>query len=99
MTGPVAVVSRGVVVPVNPLLKAGELAYVWSDSGCRVAVVFAGFAEEAQKAAEQTGATVRLVDPAAVLGELAAHDPTTTIAPRADDDTAVVVIGWDGATA
>ena len=30
-----------VVVPMNPLLKAGEIAYAWNDAGAKVAVVFA----------------------------------------------------------
>ena len=30
-----------IVVPMNPLLKAGEISYAWSDSGAKVAVVFA----------------------------------------------------------
>ena len=38
-----------VVVPMNPLLKAGEVAYTWNDCGVRVAVVFALFAEEARQ--------------------------------------------------
>ena len=36
-----------IVVPMNPLLKAGEIAYTWHDSGAEVAVVFPLFAEEA----------------------------------------------------
>ena len=42
-----------IVVPMNPLLKAGEIAYAWNDSGAKVAVVFPMFADEATKAAER----------------------------------------------
>ena len=42
-----------IVVPMNPLLKAGEISYTWTDSGAKVAVVFPLFAEEADKAAER----------------------------------------------
>ena len=40
-----------IVVPMNPLLKAGEISFSLQDSGAEVAVVFPLFAEEAQKAA------------------------------------------------
>ena len=52
-----------VVVPMNPLLKAGEIAYTWDDAGARVAVVFPLFAEEAQKAASSTGTEVLVTVP------------------------------------
>src|SRR3954447_11546857 len=52
-----------VVVPMNPLLKAGEIAYAWSDSGAEVAVVFPLFAEEAQRAASTTGTKVIVTVP------------------------------------
>ncbi|RYZ31756.1 MAG: hypothetical protein EOP01_02695, partial [Propionibacteriaceae bacterium] len=42
--------AGGVVVPMNPLLKPGEVAYTWQDCGARVAVVFAPFAETARTA-------------------------------------------------
>ena len=38
-----------VVVPMNPLLKAGEISYTWSDAEARVAVVFPLFADEASQ--------------------------------------------------
>ena len=53
--------SGAVVVPMNPLLKAGEIAYAWGDAGAKVAVVFALFAEEAAKAAQTTGTDVIVV--------------------------------------
>ena len=52
-----------IVVPMNPLLKAGEISYAWGDSGARVAVVFASFAEEAGKAASVTETDVIVVAP------------------------------------
>ena len=50
-----------IVVPMNPLLKAGEISFAWSDSGAKVAVVFPLFAEEADKAAEVTGTDVIMI--------------------------------------
>ena len=55
--------AGAVVVPMNPLLKAGEVAYTWQDCGARVAVVFALFAETARAAAETTGTQVVVVGP------------------------------------
>ena len=81
----------GTVVPVNPLLKADELAYVLRDASTRVAVVFAGFAEQAQKAATQTSTQLLLVGPTDTTDTLADLPPTTTTVPRAADDTAVVL--------
>ncbi|HEY0239500.1 MAG TPA: AMP-binding protein [Friedmanniella sp.] len=89
-----------VVVPMNPLLKAGEIAYTWQDCGARVAVVFATFAEPAQAAAGTTGTQVVVVGPDDLgpddLGEphaAAAVVVTSTndIVERAASDTAVVL--------
>jgi long-chain acyl-CoA synthetase len=80
-----------VVVPMNPLLKAGEIAFTWDDSGARVAVVFALFAEEATKAAGTTGTDVIVVAPGDFDRELADTEPTTGVVERAADDTAVIL--------
>ncbi len=60
-----------VVVPMNPLLKAGEVAYTLRDAGARVVVVFALFAEQVGAAGAQTGTEVVVVAP----GELEAAPP------------------------
>jgi long-chain acyl-CoA synthetase len=52
-----------IVVPMNPLLKAGEVSYAWQDSGAKVAVVFALFVDEATKAASVTGTDVIVAAP------------------------------------
>jgi long-chain acyl-CoA synthetase len=46
-----------VVVPVNPLLKAGEVAHVLGDSGARLLVTWGPLAEEAAKGAAEAGVT------------------------------------------
>ncbi|SER14462.1 long-chain acyl-CoA synthetase [Microlunatus flavus] len=83
--------TGGVVVPMNPLLKAGEVAYTWQDSGARVAVVHAMFAGEAQAAAATTGTTVVVVGP----DDLAAPDEVDAdaleVAEREPEDTAVIL--------
>ena len=78
-----------VVVPMNPLLKAGEVAYTWADCGARVAVVFAAFAGEAQAAAESTGTTVVVVGPDDV--GVPAEDLDHDVVERAATDTAVIL--------
>ena len=56
--------AGGVVVPMNPLLKAREVAYYVSDSGARPIFVWHGFVEEAQAGAKQAEAEAIVVDPA-----------------------------------
>ena len=78
-----------VVVPMNPLLKAGEVAYTWRDAGARVAVVFAPLAEEATKAAADTGTVIEVVGP----GDVESARPTgdASVVERSADDTAVIL--------
>jgi long-chain acyl-CoA synthetase len=83
--------SGAIVVPMNPLLKAGEIAYAWSDAGAKVAVVFALFAEEAAKAAQTTGTDVIVVAPGEFEKLLAGAEPTPGVVDRAADDTAVIL--------
>jgi long-chain acyl-CoA synthetase len=83
--------SGAVVVPMNPLLKAGEIAYAWNDAGAKVAVVFAMFAEEAAKAAETTGTDVIVVAPGEFEKLLAGSEPTPGVVERTDEDTAVIL--------
>ena len=87
-----------VVVPMNPLLKAGEVAYTWQDCRARVAVVFATFAETAQAAAGSTGTNVLVVGPddleAAPGADGGAHlddSGAAEIVERAATDTAVIL--------
>ncbi|SDD57513.1 long-chain-fatty-acid--CoA ligase [Auraticoccus monumenti] len=80
-----------VVVPMNPLLRSREIVHAWSDSGARVAVVFALFAEEAAAAAASTGTEVVVVAPGAFEDELAALEPTPGVVDREADDTAVIL--------
>src|SRR6202522_1497381 len=48
--------AGGVVVPMNPLLKAREVAYYLSDSGARLLFAWHAFAEQATPGAEPAGA-------------------------------------------
>src|SRR5688500_13254851 len=64
-----------VVVPMNPLLKAGEIAFTWTDCGARLAVVFPLFADEAHKAAATTGTEVLVTTPPEFEQSLSATPP------------------------
>ncbi|MGI3785543.1 MAG: long-chain-fatty-acid--CoA ligase [Janthinobacterium lividum] len=84
--------AGAVVVPMNPLLKAGEVAYTWQDCGARVAVVFALFAETAHAAAETTGTQVVVVGPDDLGAPDGPDDPAgLAVVERAATDTAVIL--------
>ncbi|GAA4547357.1 AMP-binding protein [Pseudonocardia xishanensis] len=89
--------AGAVVVPVNVLLKAREVAYVLSDSGARTLVTWGGVAAEAAKGAADAGVTdlVVLGDPGDVAAlpfdALLAHDDGPILEPRDPGDVAVIV--------
>ena len=83
--------TGAVVVPMNPLLKAGEIAYAWGDAGAQVAVVFTLFAEQAGKAAQTTGTDVIVMAPGEFEQLLADAEPTAGVVERTADDTAVIL--------
>src|SRR5512132_1731931 len=80
-----------IAVPMNPLLKAGEISFAWNDSGSKVAVVFPLFAEEANKAASVTGTEVIITAPGNFDAELARTEPTERVLLPASDQTAVIL--------
>ena len=57
-----------VVVPMNPLLKADEVAYHLSDSGAGVMVGWHGFEADCRAGCESAGAECVLVTPRRVRG-------------------------------
>ena len=83
--------AGAIVVPMNPLLKAGEITYTWNDSGAKLAVVFPLFAEEAVKAASVTGTEVIITVPGDWDAELARTEPTERVATCTGADTAVIL--------
>ena len=80
-----------VVVPMNPLLKAREVAYHLSDSGAKVILAWHGFAEAARGGAEEAGAECLLATPGEFEQTLGAAEPVEEIADREDDDPAVII--------
>ena len=84
--------AGGVVVPMNPLLKSGEIDYFFTDSGAKVAFVWPDFVEEATKGAATSG--TRIVQCGALgpdEGALEAGEPIMEPADRDDEDTAIVL--------
>ncbi len=82
--------AGGIVVPMNPLLKAGEIDYFFSDSGAKMAFVWPDFAAEAVKGAEKSG--TRIIQTGAMGPEdFEGGDPISEPHERADDDTAIIL--------
>jgi long-chain acyl-CoA synthetase len=84
--------AGGTVVPMNPLLKAREVAYYLADSGARIVFAWEGAADEAKAGAGRTdGVQVVTVSPATFDEVLAEHEPADAVVDRTDDDTAVIL--------
>ncbi|MER5468158.1 long-chain fatty acid--CoA ligase [Streptomyces sp. NPDC002935] len=83
--------AGGVVVPMNPLLKAREVAFALRDCGARIAVVFPLFADEVTKAAAETGTDCLVTEPEAFDALLRGQEPLTDTPDRTDDDPALIL--------
>jgi long-chain acyl-CoA synthetase len=83
--------AGAVVVPMNPLLKAREVAYHLTDSEARLAFAWHTAATEVTQGAATAGVEAIAVDPATFVGGLAEHAPSAGIVDRAADDTAVIL--------
>jgi long-chain acyl-CoA synthetase len=81
----------GVVVPMNPLLKAREVSYYLGDSGASVIFAWHVAGEEVELGAKQVDAEAILVDPAVFGDLLATPTPAPQVIDRAPDDTAVIL--------
>jgi long-chain acyl-CoA synthetase len=83
--------AGGAVVPMNPLLKAREVAYYLGDSGASVIFAWAAAGAEVELGAKEVGAEVIIVDPATFAEVLAGADSQPQVVDRAGDDTAVIL--------
>ena len=83
--------AGAVVVPLNPLLKAREVAYHLTDSEARLAFAWHAAATEATLGAATVGAEVVEIHPATFLDILTRHTPSENVADRGADDTAVIL--------
>src|SRR6266571_5159733 len=83
--------AGGVVVPMNPLLKAREVAYYLGDSGASVIFAWHGAASEVEVGAKEADAEAIVVDPATFGDLLATAAPAPQVVDRAGADTAVIL--------
>ena len=87
-----ALLAGATVVPMNPLLKAQEIEYFYTDSGAKFSFVWGDFLPEARGGAEGTDTTVI---PSGPLGpseeDLSPGEPIASPVDRDDDDTAVIL--------
>jgi long-chain acyl-CoA synthetase len=82
--------AGGAVVPMNPLLKAREVAHYLGDSGASLVLAWETAADEAAAGAAKAGASAVTISPA-TLDSVASWTPSPEVVPRADDDTAVIL--------
>jgi len=83
--------AGGIVVPMNPLLKAREVEYYLRDSGARDLIVSHEVAAEAAHGATAVGVSLRVVAPEPFCELLAAVAPAAGTVARAAGDTAVLL--------
>src|SRR3954453_11186192 len=83
--------AGGVVVPMNVLLKAREVAFYLEDSGAKLLFAWHDFGEAAHEGASRAGAGVIDVKPGEFEQLVMAAQPDRDVADVADDDTAVIL--------
>jgi long-chain acyl-CoA synthetase len=83
--------AGGVVVPMNPLLKAREVEYYLSDSGADLVFAWHGFAEPAETGAKAAGAEAVVVTPGPFERLLGSVEPSGEVVDRRGEDTAVIL--------
>ncbi len=81
----------GVVVPMNPLLKAQEVEYYLGDSGASHLFAWHEFEDEARKGARAAGTEIHVVRPVEFEDLLARYRPTPDVATRGPSDTAIIL--------
>nr|WSW66282.1 long-chain fatty acid--CoA ligase [Streptomyces sp. NBC_00995] len=90
--------AGGTVVPMNPLLRTGEMAFVLHDCGARILVTSPSCADEAVPAASQTATECLVADPAAFTALLRSAEPMAGAAAGLRDDTTAVILYTSGTT-
>ncbi len=84
--------AGGVVVPMNPLLKSGEIEFYFTDAGAKIAFVWPDFLDEATKGAEKPGTRVVPCSPMGPAeGSFETGDAVDGALAREDEDTAVIL--------
>jgi long-chain acyl-CoA synthetase len=82
--------AGGIVVPMNPLLKAREVAHYLGDSGARLVIAWESAAEPAVAGAAAANAEAVIISGLA-LAEAGAWPSSPDVTARADEDTAVIL--------
>ena len=82
--------AGAVVVPMNPLYKSREFAYVLADADARAFFAWDGVGEEASKGAADAGVEYVPVSATEFVAELMTHEPGSFV-DRDAGDTAVVL--------
>jgi long-chain acyl-CoA synthetase len=83
--------AGGIVVPMNPLLKAREVAYYLGDSRAGLIFAWHSVADQARGGAEQAKAEPIVVDAVSFPDLLASAAPDYEVADAGDEDTAVIL--------
>src|SRR3954453_5727486 len=83
--------AGGVVVPMNPLLKGGEVEFYIKDPESKALFAWHDFAEAAEKGSAGTDAELILVKPGEFEDIVGEADAVTDVAERDGDDTAVIL--------
>ena len=87
-----ALIAGAVVVPMNPLLKAGEIDYYFTDAGTELAFVWPDFESEARAGASGQGTRIVVCDPMGpVAGQLPDAEPLTEVTERDDEDDCLIL--------
>src|SRR5260370_8920843 len=82
--------AGGVVVPMNPLLKAREVAYYLGDPGAGLIFAWHAFADQAPGRAQHADAELIVVDAVSFPDLLASAAADDQVADRDNEDTAVI---------
>jgi long-chain acyl-CoA synthetase len=83
--------AGAIVVPMNVLLKAREVAFYLGDSEAKVCCAWHDFGDQAQAGAADANTELFLVNPGKFEALLAEAEPDPEVAETADDDTAVIL--------
>jgi long-chain acyl-CoA synthetase len=83
--------AGAVVVPMNVLLKAREVAFYLGDPEAKLCFAWQDFAADAEKGAAEAGADLIVVMPGEFEALIAEAEPDREVAETADDDTGVIL--------
>ncbi|MEU4076260.1 long-chain-fatty-acid--CoA ligase [Streptomyces venezuelae] len=83
--------AGGIVVPMNPMLKAGEVEHCLKDAGATLLFTWHEGSREAAEGARRAGTRHLGVDPGPFTELLRGHEPAPFSTDRSAEDTAVIL--------